>query len=150
MQVPIKIAIDSGDKKLIPTYSYKDDAGCDVCCNDDLVIIEPGTRETIHTGVYVEIPEGWQIEVRSRSGLAKKKGISVLNSPGTIDSKYRGEICVILQNDSTDVFEARRYDKIAQLVLMPKFEMVFTQVSREQLSVTDRGENGFGSTGIKK
>lgn len=109
------------------------------------VIIPPHMWETIPTGICLEIPEGYEAQIRSRSGLAKNKGVFVLNSPVTIDSDYRGEIMVILMNLGHKEFVIKRGDKIAQMVFFPVIKCIFEQ--SEQLSITDRNQNGFGSTG---
>lgn len=114
------------------------------------VLIPPMGRTLVRTGVYMELPNTLQVEIRPRSGLAIKSGITVLNSPGTIDSAYRGEIGVILINLSETTFEVHSGDRIAQAVFMPVVhpEKVYV-ASAEDLSVTDRGAKGFGSTGVK-
>jgi dUTP pyrophosphatase len=107
--------------------------------------IMPGKTEVIHTGLYVELPQGWEIQVRSRSGLAAKNKVCVLNSPGTIDSDYRGEIMVILTNLGSENFFVYSGDRIAQLVLSKVTRIHFDTV--DNLSDTARGNGGFGSTG---
>ncbi|MBR2105844.1 MAG: dUTP diphosphatase, partial [Treponema sp.] len=97
-------------------------------------------------GVFYEIPEGYEIQVRPRSGLAAKNGVTVLNTPGTIDSDYRGELQIILINLGDKDFEIKNGDRIAQIIVAPVTQGKFVQV--EQLSVTERGEKGFGSTGV--
>ena len=101
----------------------------------------------VSTGLFPEIPENFEIQVRSRSGLAAKNGVFVLNSPGTVDSDYRGEIKVILANMSDKVFEIRKGDRIAQLVVAPVQQAEFSIVS--EISETERSKGGFGSTGIR-
>jgi len=114
---------------------------------DRKVIIRAGGRALIPTGLFVEIPDGHELQVRPRSGLAIKKGITVLNSPGTIDSDYRGEVGVILINHSTDTFIVEDGDRIAQLVLK-KVEQIDWSLT-DKLGTTKRGEGGFNSTGTK-
>lgn len=131
----------------LPCYATEGSSGVDLyAAIEDEVLIQPGTWEVIPTGIYVEIPEGYEGQVRSRSGLAKDYGVTVLNSPGTIDSDYRGEVKVILINFGKEPFRVKRGDRIAQLVIVPIVRAVFEEV--EELSNTERGEEGFGSTGI--
>ena len=126
-------------------YSSAAAAGADLRARlEEPVTISPGTRETIPTGVRVEIPEGYEGQVRPRSGLAMRHGITVLNAPGTIDSDYRGEIRVILINTSREPFEIRDGERIAQLVVAPVTRAEFVA---QRLGSSDRGEGGFGSTG---
>ena len=123
-------------------------SGCDVCAAlDEPLELLPGSRALVPTGFCFEIPHGYEIQVRPRSGLAVKNGITVLNAPGTIDADYRGEVKVILVNLSPQPFVVRHGDRIAQLVPM----QVASQLSfSEQKSIaeSDRGEGGFGSTGV--
>lgn len=130
----------------LPQYETCGAAGLDVKANEN-VTIKPGERTLVKTGLFVEIPEGYEIQVRPRSGLAIKKGITVLNSPGTIDHDYRGNIGIILINHSSEDFEVRIGDRIAQLVLN-KVEKIDWQtvISKDELSTTNRGSGGFGST----
>ena len=131
----------------LPSYETTGSAGMDISAilNSNL---EPGNREMIRTGLHCAIPVGWQLEVRPRSGLAFRHGISIVNSPGTIDSDYRGEICVILINHSSADFKIEAGDRIAQLVVMPAVQagMVIAK-DFDDLSKTERGEGGFGHTG---
>ena len=120
-------------------------AGLDVCCTEDFGI-DPGCRHLVPTGIYTEIPYGYEIQVRPRSGLAIKHGITVLNTPGTIDADYRGEICVILMNHGPRTVEFNAGDRIAQLVLSKVERIEWLPV--DALSGTRRGEKGFGSTGL--
>lgn len=130
----------------LPEYATALAAGLDVKANiADSVTLKPLERAMIPTGLYVEIPEGYEIQVRPRSGLAAKHGVTVLNSPGTIDADYRGEIRVILVNLSNDPFEIVPGERIAQFVVA-RHERIEWQLS-ETLSDTDRGAGGFGSTG---
>ena len=130
----------------LPRYASKDAAGADVCAalEADLVL-RPGARAAVPTGLCVEIPPGFEIQVRPRSGLALRDGIGLLNSPGTIDADYRGEIKIILVNHGNADVMIRRGDRIAQLVLAPVASGVFEEA--ESLAPTERGESGFGSTG---
>ena len=117
----------------------------DVVAAENL-ILRPGMRHAVATGFAMAIPEGFEIQVRPRSGLALKKGIMVPNTPGTVDSDYRGEVKVILLNLSEDNFSIQRGDRIAQLVLAPVTLAQWNEVS--ELDETERGEDGFGSTGV--
>jgi dUTP pyrophosphatase len=141
------IEIKQIDKDLpVPRYAYEHDAGLDLHSSID-VSLNPGERKLVPTGVAVAIPEGYAGFVQPRSGLAAKHGISIVNTPGLIDSHYRGEIRVILINlDRGGVFEVRRGDKIAQLVIQ-KIESVDLKVV-EELDETARGAGGFGSSGV--
>lgn len=116
----------------------------DVVSAED-VVLTPGGRHAVATGLAMAIPDGFEVQVRPRSGLALKHGISVPNTPGTIDSDYRGELKVILINHGADPFEIRRGDRVAQLVLAPVTQASWIEV--EALDETARGEGGFGSTG---
>jgi len=128
----------------LPAYATDGAAGMDVLAAED-VALEPGQRHAVATGLAVAIPHGFEIQVRPRSGLALKHGISVANTPGTIDSDYRGELKVILINHGADAFAIQRGDRIAQLVLAPVTRASWLPV--EELDETQRGEGGFGSTG---
>ncbi len=130
----------------LPEYSTEHSAGMDLRANlDQSVTLKPGERKLIPTGLFFEIPEGFEVQVRPRSGLAIKNGISVLNSPGTIDADYRGEVCVILINLGTEDFVINNGDRIAQMVVAKYEKCSWTLV--EELSSTDRGSGGFGHTG---
>jgi dUTP pyrophosphatase len=142
--VEIKIKKLSPDVEL-PAYATPGSSGVDIRSNENRMIA-PGEVYAISTGICVEIPLGYEIQVRPRSGLSIKKSISVNNSPGTIDSDYRGEIKVILINHSKNSsFSVNKGDRIAQLVCVPVYRMTFIE---DGLSNTDRGTGGFGSTGI--
>lgn len=142
MEVKIKL-LDENAK--IPVYAHDSDAGFDIYANETMSIL-PGDFEKVSTGIAFKIQDGYHIEIRSRSGLAAKKGVFVLNSPGTIDSDYTGELSIILGNMGKDRFLIKSGDRIAQGVLMPQFHAYFKKV--EELESTERGEGGFGSTGI--
>ena len=129
---------------MLPAYETPQSAGMDVRCTEHIVM-NPGERVLAKTGLYVEIPAGFEIQVRPRSGLALKHGVTVLNTPGTIDADYRGEIGVILINHSSTVVEFAKGDRIAQLILA-RVERIEWQLT-ESLSGTKRGQHGFGSTG---
>ena len=128
----------------LPEYATAGAAGMDVLAAEDVTLV-PGARHAVATGLALAIPAGFEIQVRPRSGLALKHGISVPNAPGTIDSDYRGELKVILINLGTADFAVRRGDRIAQLVLAPVVRASWLKV--DELDETMRGEGGFGSTG---
>lgn len=130
---------------VLPSYAHPSDAGMDVRSVEDLVI-PPGGRALVHTGLVMILPPMYEAQVRPRSGLALKSGVTVLNSPGTIDSGYRGEVGVILVNHGDADFKVSKSDKIAQIVIAPVVQPeIFETFSVDQ---TDRGEGGFGSTGM--
>lgn len=128
----------------LPAYATQGAAGMDVLAAED-VSLAPGARHAVATGLAFAIPPGFEIQVRPRSGLALKHGITVPNTPGTIDSDYRGELKVILINHGAETFEVRRGDRVAQLVVAPVTRASWLKV--DELDVTERGEGGFGSTG---
>ncbi|EQB17445.1 deoxyuridine 5'-triphosphate nucleotidohydrolase [Novosphingobium lindaniclasticum LE124] len=128
----------------LPAYATDGAAGMDVVSAED-VTLAPGARHAVATGLAMAIPPGFEIQVRPRSGLALKHGISVPNAPGTIDSDYRGELKVILINHGAQPFEILRGDRVAQLVLAPVTRAAWLPV--QELESTERGEGGFGSTG---
>ena len=132
----------------LPKYSTPQSAGMDLRANiKDSIDIDPLCRVLIPTGIYIELPEGYEAQVRPRSGLALKHGITVLNSPGTIDADYRGEICVILVNLSNIPFTIASGTRIAQLVFSKCEQAELIEV--EEINNTERGEGGFGHTGNK-
>jgi len=133
-----------GEGMPLPRYATEHAAGLDVCAAEELVL-EPGQRHPVATGFAIEIPHGYEVQVRPRSGLALKHGITCLNTPGTIDSDYRGEVKVILANLGDQPFAVRRGERIAQLVPAPVLQAQFVEV--EALAETARGAGGFGSTG---
>lgn len=135
-----------GEGLPLPSYATAGAAGMDVVAAED-VILPPGGRHAVATGFAVAIPEGYEIQARPRSGLALKHGITLPNTPGTIDSDYRGELKVILINLGASDFAIRRGDRIAQLVLAPVQLAAFVEV--DALDETLRGEGGFGSTGVR-
>lgn len=141
------IAQDNGNNKAkIPEYKTKGAAGCDVCAFlDSPIVLKPMERAMVPTGLFFEIPEGYEIQVRPRSGLAAKNGITCLNTPGTIDSDYRGEVKVILINLGNEDFKIENGDRIAQLVVAPVTQGKF--IETDSISDTERGSGGFGSTG---
>jgi dUTP pyrophosphatase len=128
----------------LPAYATSGAAGMDIV-SAEAVSIAPGARHAVATGLSVAIPDGYEIQVRPRSGLALKHGITVPNTPGTIDSDYRGELKVILINLGDEPFAIARGDRVAQLVLAPVIQAIWDEVA--ELDATERGEGGFGSTG---
>ncbi|MGB7408927.1 MAG: dUTP diphosphatase [Pontixanthobacter sp.] len=128
----------------LPTYATAGSAGMDVLSAED-VMLPPGARHTVATGLAVAIPDGYEIQVRPRSGLAFKHGISVPNTPGTIDSDYRGELKILLINHGDSEFAIARGDRVAQLVVAPVTQGRWVTV--DELDATQRGVGGFGSTG---
>ena len=129
-----------------PSYETEFSAGMDIrAFIENKIILEPGERKLVSTGLYLELPVGYEAQVRSRSGLALKKGISVLNSPGTIDSDYRGEIGIILINHSSENFVIENGDRVAQLVIAKHEKIVWH--STHEINNSERGSGGFGSTG---
>ena len=144
----MKVAIINKSTNGLPSYETSASAGLDIrAFIEEKLTLSPGERKLIKTGLFLEIPEGYEAQVRPRSGLALKNGITVLNSPGTIDADYRGEIGVILINHSSEIFEINSGDRIAQLVFAKVEQAVWFET--ESLNETERGEGGFGSTGKK-
>ncbi len=134
------------DDAHIPTYAHEGDSGVDLYSIDN-VIVNPHETALIHTGIAITIPQGYEGCVRPRSGLALKQSITVLNSPGTIDSNYRGEVCVIIHNASSHKYmDIHAGDRIAQMVIQKVPRVNFVEVG--SLDSTDRGTDGFGSTGL--
>jgi dUTP pyrophosphatase len=133
-----------GEGLALPAYATQGAAGMDVLSAEN-VTLQPGARHAVATGLALAIPPGYEIQVRPRSGLALKHGISVPNSPGTIDSDYRGELKVIVINHGSEAFAIARGDRVAQLVLAPVVQASWNVVTA--LDETDRGAGGFGSTG---
>ena len=132
----------------LPAYATPFAAGLDVRAdNAEPIVLKPLERTMVPTGLYLEIPAGYEVQVRPRSGLAAKRGVTVLNAPGTIDADYRGEVCVILVNLGSDPFVIERGERIAQLVLA-RHEVIEWEES-EELAASERGAGGFGSTGVK-
>ncbi|MCL2469605.1 MAG: dUTP diphosphatase [Alphaproteobacteria bacterium] len=131
----------------LPAYASDHAAGMDLCAAvESDVVLQAGARKLIPTGLAIALPEGFEAQVRPRSGLALKNGITVLNSPGTIDADYRGEVCVILANLSDEAFTVTRGMRIAQMVVAPYTRATWREV--ESLDETARGGGGFGSTGV--
>ncbi|QTQ13654.1 dUTP diphosphatase [Treponema parvum] len=135
------------DSAKLPEYKSEGASGADVyACLKEPVVLAPGEYKLIPTGLSCAIPEGYEIQVRPRSGLAAKNGVTLLNTPGTIDSDYRGEIKIILINLGKEPFTVKDKDRIAQFVVAPVVKGYFKAVTF--LDNTDRGQNGFGSTGV--
>lgn len=139
---------DNGMKNFPLRMGSRGSSGIDLCSQKSYRI-ERGSSKLIETGIHVQIPEGYEIQIRPRSGLALKHGITVLNTPGTVDSDYRGEIGVILVNHSNKAFYITPGDRIAQMVVMKVETLDFDFEEVESLEKSERGEGGFGSTGVK-
>ena len=136
------------DKVLLPKYETEGSSGLDLAAHiNESIEIKPGSTAIIPTGLAVSIPKNFEIQIRPRSGLAAKNQLSVLNTPGTIDADYRGEIKVILINLSDKVFVVEKGLRIAQMVVCPVIKVSLKEV--KNLEITERGSSGFGSTGIK-
>jgi dUTP pyrophosphatase len=142
----MKVKIINTSKNQLPAYSTINSAGMDLRANlSSSVILKPMERMLVPTGLYIELPAGYEAQIRPRSGLALKHGITVLNTPGTIDSDYRGEIGIILINLSNIDFEILNGDRICQMIIS-KHQTISWEVV-DGLKITDRGEGGFGHTG---
>ena len=143
----LKVKVKTDRPEFLPTYTTVGEAGADVKASlTEPVVIQPQQVKLIPTGLFFEIPNGYEIQVRPRSGLALKNGITVLNTPGTIDSDYRGELKVILINHSKEAFEVLDGMRIAQIVIKPVMQATFE--IEQELSLSQRGERGFGHTGV--
>ena len=143
----MNVEIINKSKHQIPTYETEGSAGMDLRANlNEPIVLKPLERAIIKTGLFIALPQGFEAQVRPRSGLAAKKGITVLNSPGTVDADYRGEIGVILVNLSNDEFTVNDGERIAQLVIAKHERVNWQEVS--VLDETERGAGGFGSTGV--
>lgn len=144
-KINIKVVASEGAK--LPVYKTNGAAGADICALlEKPLVIESGKSAMVPTGLFFEIPEGYEVQIRPRSGLAAKNGVTVLNTPGTIDSDYRGEINVILINLGDKPFTVNNGDRIAQMLVAPVIQADFSVV--ESLEETERGAGGFGSTGV--
>lgn len=142
----MNIRIVNRSKHKLPEYSTALSAGLDLRADiDEAVVLAPGARTLIKTGLFIELPEGYEAQIRPRSGLAVKSGITVLNSPGTIDADYRGEVCIILINLSSENFVINDGDRICQMVIARHERAEWICV--ESLEETARGKGGFGHTG---
>ena len=148
INIPLKRINNKNDLPL-PTYATVLSSGADLYADiDDDIVLKTGQRALIPTGIAIALPDGFEAQVRSRSGLACKNGVFTLNCPGTIDADYRGEIKIILCNTGQEDFIISRGMRIAQLVIAPVVQA--TWYESENLDITDRGEGSFGSTGVKK
>jgi dUTP pyrophosphatase len=145
MSDKITVSVVNSGPNPLPGYATMGSSGVDLMSAED-VIIEPGETKMIRTGLAVSIPDGWEIQIRSRSGLALKKQVTVYNSPGTVDSDYIGPMNVILHNGGSDDFIIRAGDRIAQAVLSPVCKINWNLV--DVLNETERGTGGFGHTGV--
>ena len=144
----IQIKVINKGYQPLPTYATELSAGMDLRANlNESITLHPMERILIKTGLYIALPDGYEAQIRPRSGLALKKGITVLNSPGTIDADYRGEIGVLLINLSKEDFVIQDGERIAQMVVARHEQAAFTEV--EILDETERGEGGYGHTGVK-
>ena len=144
----MKIEIINNSQHELPQYATSQSAGLDLRANlTESITLKPLERRLIPTGLHLALPEGYEAQVRPRSGLAFKKGVTVLNAPGTIDADYRGDIGVILINMSNEDFVVENGERVAQLVIAKYDQAKWIQVT--ELSETNRGEGGFGSTGVK-
>lgn len=143
----MQIRIINHSDNPLPAYQTLLSAGMDIQAYlpNETIVLEPMQRKLVKTGLFIELPKGFEAQIRSRSGLALKNGISVLNAPGTIDADYRGEIGVILINLSSENFEIKNGDRIAQMVIARHETIVWQEV--QTLTDTERGASGFGSTG---
>lgn len=145
-KIQVKVKMLPHFKGELPKYETQGASGLDVRAQlEQNLILEPGQRIAVPTGLSVEIPPGYEIQVRPRSGWALKEGMSVLNTPGTVDADYRGEVKIILANLGTQSVKIHDQDRIAQLVLCPVVQLEWQSI--ESLSSTERGVGGFGSTG---
>ena len=143
----MKIKIINKSSNDLPKYETESSAGMDIRAYlEDEIIIKPLERVLIPTGLYISLPKGYEAQIRPRSGLAIKKGITVLNTPGTIDADYRGEIGIILINLSNEAFTIKDGDRIAQVVITKYSTVLWEEVKK--LDISNRGDKGFGSTGI--
>lgn len=142
------VRLPEGDGLPLPTYMSAGAAGADVVAAVGAeVVLAPGERALIPTGFALEVPAGWEVQIRPRSGLALRSGITLLNSPGTIDSDYRGHVGVIVANLGNEPFAIRRGDRIAQMIVAPVARADFREVA--VLGASERGSGGFGSTGLQ-
>jgi len=145
-KITLKIKMMNNCKDLLPAKAHHDDAAFDIRARVDMNL-EPGIPHLVPTGIFMEFPPGYEAQIRPRSGLAAKHAITIPNSPGTIDAGYRGEVKVIMLNAGKELFAIKRGDRIAQMLINKLPEVVIEEVN--QLSDTQRGKGGFGSTGKK-
>lgn len=140
--------LPNGKDLSLPSYATEHSAGMDLLAAIDApIVLKPGERKLVPTGIAIALPDGYEAQVRPRSGLALKSGISIVNAPGTVDADYRGEVGVILINMSQDEFKIERGMRIAQMVIAPYTRASWSEVI--ELPTSDRGAGGFGSTGTK-
>ncbi len=143
--LPVRIRTERGAR--VPEYQSEGSAGADIfALVDEPVLIEPGDRALIPTGIYLEIPEGYEAQIRPRSGLALKHGITLPNSPGTIDSDYRGEVKIIVANMGSEAFTVSSHMRIAQMIFSRVFRAEFAEF--DELETTARNDGGFGHSGM--
>ena len=143
----VKVICKAEDKEFLPVYSSAEAAGADLrACVQEDIVIKPGQRYLVPTGLSIQLPVGYEAQIRPRSGLAIKHGISLVNTPGTIDSDYRGEVKILMINLGSEDFVIKRGDRIAQMVIAPVTHGMFAMA--DSLDDTDRGAGGFGSTGV--
>lgn len=149
MLIAVRRLRQRDDDLPLPTYRSDDAAGMDLMADtDEPIRMRPGERVLVPTGLAVEIPSGFEAQIRPRSGLALRHGVTLLNSPGTIDADYRGEVQVLLVNLGVNDFVVRRGDRVAQMVVTPVARAEWREV--EELGETARGEGGFGHTGFRE
>jgi dUTP pyrophosphatase len=141
----MKIRIINKSKRELPEYTTEHSAGMDIRANIDYIVLEPMKRALVKTGLFLEIPVGYEAQIRPRSGLAINKGITVLNSPGTIDADYRGEVCIILVNLSDEKFVIKDGERTCQMIIAKHERAEWVVV--DELIKTERGAGGFGHTG---
>lgn len=139
--IEIKIKCSSGT---LPIYMTEGSSGADICSSEDTMIL-PGETKLVSTGIFMEIPEGYECQIRPRSGISLKNSVIIVNSPGTIDSDYRGEVKIIMHNLSKTDFSVKRGDRIAQAVFAPVVRAVFRD---DEINGSKRGDGGFGHTGV--
>jgi dUTP pyrophosphatase len=144
----VEVKIVNKSANALPAYSTEQSAGMDLrAWLSEPVVLQPMERALIPTGIYIELPQGYECQIRPRSGLALKRGLTVLNSPGTIDADYRGEVCVILANLSNEPQTIENGERVCQMVVARHSSVQWVQV--EELGATERGAGGFGHTGSK-
>ena len=144
----VKIQVVNRGRQQLPRYATPLSAGMDLRANlDESIVLRPLERRLIPTGLHIALPEGYEAQIRPRSGLALKKGITVLNSPGTVDADYRGEVMVLLINLSQEEFVVNAGERIAQMIIARHEQGEFILV--DELNETERGEGGYGHTGVK-
>ncbi len=143
----VKVICKAENKDFLPVYSSAEAAGADLrACIQEDIVLKPGQRYLVPTGLSIQLPAGYEAQIRPRSGLAIKHGISLVNTPGTIDSDYRGEVKIIMINLGSEDFVIKRGDRIAQMVIAPVTHGMFAMA--DSLDATDRAAGGFGSTGV--